>query len=257
MYTLSGFYICPPRTIFSLLFLLSFSHFPYFQLQIFLNFQSCQFFNIFPFLIFQTSILPVFLILSNYISFTFPILRIFLFFSNFIFSKVPIFLTFLDFLFSSFHTFNFFNSFSLLHTNSSSPILSFHTSFHLNIRFSQIPPRFYLTLQFSQIFRSSSVSFQLCSLHFTAQLYTFFPLFSPILLVPYSSYFNSPNYSFFRYFFFVQRFSVYSAPFVIPSFPGGPARRRACLSLSLQTCPSFTWDFPRTSTIVRMTFEAT
>ena len=59
------------------------------------------------------------------------------------------------------------------------------------------------------------------------------------------------------YFFFVKKCSVYSAPFVIPSFLGGSARRRSCLSLSLQTCPSFTWGFPRASTIVRMAFEAT
>ena len=211
----------------------------------FLTLNVANFLDIFPFLIsqisilpislifskfifFTFSILPVFLIFSNYISFTFPILPIFLLFSNFIFSKVPIFLTFPDFLFPSFHTFNFFNShslsLSLSHTNSFFPILSFHTSFHLNLQFSQIPPHFYLTLQFSQICRSSSVSVQLCPLHFTSQLYTFFPLspffnffpalaipcnvpfvvsylFSPILLVPYTSYFISLNYSFFRYFF--------------------------------------------------------
>ena len=77
------------------------------------------------------SILPVFLMFSNHISFTFRILSIFL-----IFSKVPIILTFSHFLYSSFHTFNFFNShfpclsfsFSLSHTHTHT-----HTHTHIQI----------------------------------------------------------------------------------------------------------------------------
>ena len=162
-------------------------------------------------------------------------------------SKLPIFLTFPDFLFSSFHTFNFFNSHSLSHTNSSSPTLSFHTAFHLNI-------------QFSQIFRSSSVSLQLWSLQFTCQLYTFFPLsvffnflptldkpcnvpsvvsylFSSILLVLYSSYFISLNYSFFRYFFFSKIFCL-QCHVRDSIFPWG-SRQAACVSFTFPSDLSF------------------
>ena len=44
---------------------------------------------------------------------------------------------------------------------------------------------------------------------------------------------------------------------ILPTFPEVPARRRTCLPLSLQTCPSFTWGFPRASAMVRIAFEAT
>ena len=142
-------------------------------------------------------------------------------------------MTFPDFLFSSFHTFNFFNFHSHIQIL---PLLSSHSILHSTsiYKFSQIP--FYLTLQFSQIFRSSSVpstSPLNSTLSFRCPCSSiFFPLStnpatshpclsSPILLVPYSFYFISLNYSFFRYFFFVQRFSVYRFHLSLGVPPGG------------------------------------
>ena len=84
------------------------------------HFRYFQFFWYFPFPIFQISILPIFLIFSNWISFTFPIL-----------------------------------------------------------------PIFWI---FSQILRSSFVSLQLCSLHLTSQLSTFFPLSPFFNFFPWDSY---------------------------------------------------------------------
>ena len=126
------------------------------------------------FLIFSKFIFPifsVFLIFSNYIFLIFPILTIFLLFSNFIFVKVSIFLIISHFLFLKFHTFNFSNS----HSYSIPPLVPYF-----------IPPCVTLLpncTSFSSHFiifpnfinRTSTVSLQLYSLHFTFQPYTFFP----------------------------------------------------------------------------------
>ena len=136
LYTLSGFYICPPLQCFPTYFYYLFTHFPYFQIHIFFTFLVSSFLDIFPFPLFQISILLIFLIFSiSYVPY----------FTDFQFSKCSQFHIFqssnsidiFPFSFSilsyhSFHTFNFSNSHfcshSFSHTNSYSPILSFHSS---------------------------------------------------------------------------------------------------------------------------------
>ena len=145
LYILSDFYICPLYNVSSLISIIIFHIF---------HISNSTFFKLF-------------------------ILLIFLIFSHFIFSTVPIFLIFSHFRPRSFHTFNFSNSHFLSHslTNSFSPILSFHFSLSIlhstsRYNFPKFPQqnKFCFTLKYS--------------LHFTSQLYTFFPLYPFFNLLP-------------------------------------------------------------------------
>ena len=176
MYTFRVITFVPPLQWFPSYFyylLLHFPNFPYFQFHIFFKLHISNFLDIFPFRIFKISILPIF-----------PI------FSNFIFFYISHTSSFPDIfklhIFHISHTSNFPNIFQssnfldiLSHIQIVS-ILSSHSILPLVSYF--IAPQFTIYPNFLN--RTSCVSFQLCSLHFTSQLYTFFPLSPFFNLLP-------------------------------------------------------------------------
>ena len=125
---------------------------------------------------YRPTLLPVFLIFFNHTSSTFPILPVFLIFSNFIFSKVPIFLISFHFLFPSFHSDLFYPNF----VSSTLPLIS-------TLSYRCFRSLIFLTFSTYSLCNVPSVIAYGLSL---------------ILPVPYNcSYFISPNYSSFHYFF--------------------------------------------------------